>query len=128
MFWKFEIPDEVIELAFCDLMFGAVCASLHLLKLLAAVLHCLKKHCLLRQSTYQNCPEVQEQEVDHHEAQAELLMVYSDTQVLIFPSWNYHFEYGTPYRNDSQYYDCYAPSKPWAIQTAFKVLFHSPTH
>ena len=25
-FWKFEIPDEVIELAFCDLMIGGVCA------------------------------------------------------------------------------------------------------
>jgi len=25
-FWKFEIPDEVVELAFCDLMMGGVCA------------------------------------------------------------------------------------------------------
>jgi len=25
-FWKFEVPDEVIELAFCDLMIGEVCA------------------------------------------------------------------------------------------------------
>ena len=26
-FWKFEIPDEVIELAFCDLMIGEFCAG-----------------------------------------------------------------------------------------------------
>jgi len=25
-FWKFEIPDEVIELAFCDRMIGEICA------------------------------------------------------------------------------------------------------
>ena len=28
----------------------------------------------------------------------------------------------------SQYCDCEAPSKPWALQTAYNVLFHSPTH
>ena len=57
-----------------------------------SVLRCLKKHCLRRQNTQQNCPEVQEQEVHRREAQAELLMVHSDTQVLIFSSWTYHFE------------------------------------
>ena len=31
-------------------------------------------------------------EVHRHEAQAEMLMVYSDTQVLIFSSWTNHFE------------------------------------
>ena len=69
MFWKFEIPDEVIELVFCDLMIGGVCTSLHLLKLMVAVFRLLKKHCLRRQSTQQNCSEFQEQEVQRHEAQ-----------------------------------------------------------
>jgi len=51
---------------------------------MAAAVRCLKKQCLRRQSTQQNCPEVQEQEGHRLEAQVELLMVYSDTQVLIF--------------------------------------------
>jgi len=53
-FWKFDIPDEVIELAFCDLMIvGRLCLAncLQHLKLMAAVLRCLKKNCLRRQST-----------------------------------------------------------------------------
>jgi hypothetical protein len=56
----------------------------HVLKLMAAVFLCLKIDCLRRQSTEVNCPEVQKQEAHRHEAQAELLMVYSDTRVFIF--------------------------------------------
>ena len=75
-------PSVILWFSLCS------ASSLHLLKLMAAVLRCLKKHCLRRQSTQQNCPEVQGQEVHRHEAQVELLMVYSD-KVLIFSSWTY---------------------------------------
>ena len=54
-----------------------------------ALLHRLKKHCP-RHQFIAKCREVQEQEVHRHEAQADLLMVYSDTQVLISSSWTYH--------------------------------------
>ena len=86
-FWKFEIPDEVIELAFCDLMIGGVCAwqvlciswSWWLLFFVVS-----RNTVFVVRVRSKSCTELQEQDVHHHEAQAELLMVYSDTQVLIF--------------------------------------------
>jgi len=54
---------------------------------MAAVLRCLKKHCLRRQSTEENCLEIKEKEVHRHETTAALPMVYSAKQVLMFSSW-----------------------------------------
>ena len=59
---------------------------------MAAVLRYLKKQRLRRQSKKENYPEVQEQEFHRREAQAELLMAYSDTQVFVLSSWTYRFE------------------------------------
>ena len=60
--------------------------KLHFLKLMAAALRYLKKHRLRLQSSKQNYPEVQDQAVHRHEAQAELLMAYWETQVFVLSS------------------------------------------
>ena len=67
-------------------------SNLHLLKLMAAVLRYLKKQSLRRQSKKENYPELQEQEVHRRDAQVELLMAYSETQVFDLSSWTYRLD------------------------------------
>jgi hypothetical protein len=53
---------------------------------MAAVIRSLKKTLSSSSEYIAKLSEVQEQEVHRHVAQAELMMVYSDIQVLIFSS------------------------------------------